>query len=460
MRSTDVPRQREPDIHAVPSASSRRVTSWVRSSLPKLAHTWEKNDVVLDGSAVDPGDARGEAGGVPAVAVDEGRQAGAAEGAHDRPDGDAAGAAGDFGDELERVARRVPDQVLPVHPHGGAQRGTVPDDRDSAVVGDVEGLVRVGGPRIGCLIAGDEVPGPRGRRREQAERAVDMHPGAVPASGLDRGTEGVERTGMDVARLQDHDRRAGAAGRPGPRRQRRFERIGIDAALVVGGDDFGRAEAEVTQRQVDGVVPFRADEHPDPRRPGQPVGGDLPACLVQHRVPRGGQAGEVGHRGAGDEADPAACGQPEHVEQPALRHVLDRGERGCRQEQARVLVPGADQPVGGQGRRVRAADDEPVEPARRHRGEAGLAGPGEEVDDLRRFCRAVRQAGAERGGDLGHGGLRRDGPGSEAVEPLRCVARRAGERDVTIWHGPKYARPAAPRSLRDGPGRHRSPAAR
>ena len=48
--------------------------------------------------------------------------------------------------------------------------------------------------------------------------------------------------------------------------------------------------------------------------------------------------------------------------------------------------------------------------------------------------------------------LRRDGPGSEAVEPLRRVARRAGERDVTIWHGPKYARPAAPRSLQDGPG--------
>ena len=161
MRSTDVPRQREPDIHAVPSASSRRVTSWVRSSLPKLAHTWEKTTSFSTVAPSIPAMPAAKLAACPAVAVDEGRQAGAAEGAHDRPDGDAAGAAGDFGDELERVARRVPDQVLPVHAHGGAQRGTVPDDGDSAVVGDVEGLVRVGGPRIGCLIAGDEVPADR-----------------------------------------------------------------------------------------------------------------------------------------------------------------------------------------------------------------------------------------------------------------------------------------------------------
>ena len=41
MRSTFLPRQRDPDIQAVPSASTRRVTSAVRSSPPKLAQTWE-----------------------------------------------------------------------------------------------------------------------------------------------------------------------------------------------------------------------------------------------------------------------------------------------------------------------------------------------------------------------------------------------------------------------------------
>ena len=39
-RSTVLPRQREPDIQAVPSAISARVTAAVRSSAPKLAHTW------------------------------------------------------------------------------------------------------------------------------------------------------------------------------------------------------------------------------------------------------------------------------------------------------------------------------------------------------------------------------------------------------------------------------------
>jgi len=39
MRSTCLPRQRDPDIQAVPSASSRDVTSAVRESDPNVAHT-------------------------------------------------------------------------------------------------------------------------------------------------------------------------------------------------------------------------------------------------------------------------------------------------------------------------------------------------------------------------------------------------------------------------------------
>jgi hypothetical protein len=42
MRSTGLPRQREPVIQAVPSAISRAVTSAVRSSLPNETQTWEK----------------------------------------------------------------------------------------------------------------------------------------------------------------------------------------------------------------------------------------------------------------------------------------------------------------------------------------------------------------------------------------------------------------------------------
>ena len=86
----------------------------------------------------------------------------------------------------------------------------------------------------------------------------------MPVSGGDRLRERVEGARVDVACLQDDDGRGSiwdlAQGvRQGGR---------ADAALVVGFDRLRRAEAEVAQGQVNGVVTLRADEHPDARRPG------------------------------------------------------------------------------------------------------------------------------------------------------------------------------------------------
>ena len=75
--------------------------------------------------------------------------------AHDRHP---AGPAGQFRHGLEGVRRavRVLDQVAGVQAHGRAQGPGVPDHRDPAVIGHVEGLVRVGAPRIGALQPGGQ----------------------------------------------------------------------------------------------------------------------------------------------------------------------------------------------------------------------------------------------------------------------------------------------------------------
>ena len=152
---------------------------------------------------------------------------------------------------------------------------------------------------------------------------------------------------MDVARLQARR----SSGRPSPASSAAASAAGLDAPLVVGGDRLGRAEAEVAQGEVDGVVPLGAhqDAYAAASRRG-PAAATSQPCAAQHLVARGGEAGEVGHGAAGDEADRAAGGQAEQVDQPALGEVLDRGVRRRDRPEAGVLVPRADQPVGGQRR--------------------------------------------------------------------------------------------------------------
>ena len=131
-----------------------------------------------------------------------------------------------------------------------------------------------------------------------------------------------------------------------------------------------------------------------PGAPTRPAARHVPAGPAQHRVATGGEAGEVGHRAARDEADGALPRQAEQVEQPGLGDLLHGGVGRGSGAQAGVLVPRADEPVGGQRRGVGAADDEAEEPPRRHRGEPGLAGPRQEVDDVLRRGRSLREVGA------------------------------------------------------------------
>ena len=112
--------------------------------------------------------------------------------------------------------------------------------------------------------------------------------------------ERVERTGVDVAGLEAHDRRPPVARLEGGRQRGR-----LDPALVVGRHRLGRAEPEVAQREVDGVVPLGAHQDAYAGRADEALRRDVPAGAPQHLVAGGGEAGEVRHRAAGDEADRA-----------------------------------------------------------------------------------------------------------------------------------------------------------
>lgn len=59
---------------------------------------------------------------------------------------------------------------------------------------------------------------------------------------------------------------------------------------VIGNDDERRrSDSEQPQRTVDGHVPLRAGDDTDGRRSRQAVRGDVPAGLLEHVVPRGGE---------------------------------------------------------------------------------------------------------------------------------------------------------------------------
>jgi len=233
---------------------------------------------------------------------------------------------------------------------------------------------------------------------------------------------------VHVARLEDDDGRL-----PGP--QGRRQRLRIDPPLVVGSHRLGPAQAEVAQRVVDALVALRPGDDPDPRRSGEAVAGGVPPGLREHPVARGQQAGEVRRRGTGREADRGVDGEAEEVEQPGRRHLLDRGHGRRHRPQAVVLVPRTDQPVGGERRRLGAADDHAVEPARRHGRQSGLAGAGQQVDDVAGVARPGGQVAAQGVGDLVGRACCGHGPLAEGLEPVGRVVVRPLQR-VGAWvHG-------------------------
>ena len=182
--------------------------------------------------------------------------------------------------------------------------------------------MRVGGPRVGGLVA---------RRRGAAASAMAAaHSPKAPstctqapracASSM-HAAERVEGAGVHVAGLQrDRCSRPGRP-RPAPRPARRAasgparRRRPRSARRGRGSAARGRRCRAARRR------PARVTRGP----PSQAVAGRRPSRPRRSTcVAAGGQAGEVGHRPAGDEADVGRRGQAEQVEQPGGGDLLDR----------------------------------------------------------------------------------------------------------------------------------------
>lgn len=160
----------------------------------------------------------------------------------------------------------------------------------------------------------------------------------------------------------------------------------------------------------------------------------VPAHPPEHGVAPGCQAGEVRHRAARDEADRGALRQAEQVDDPGTGDVLDGGVGGGEPAQPGVLVPRAHQPVRGQRRGVGAADDEPEEPARRHRGQPGLAGLRHQVHDLRSVGARLRKLRAECLDQGFHTGPGRHRPLVQARQPGQAVLVGPLQRGRSFVH--------------------------
>ena len=248
---------------------------------------------------------------------------------------------GHLRDHLVRVGRRRFEKVCRVVAERSGQRGGIAHDGDARVVGGVERLVGVGGPRVRVGEPGDEMRQLRAGCRPQSEGPVDVQPATGGMRGSSNLGEGVEAARVNVPGLGADD--DGALHL----RERGTEGLDPHPPLLIGRHLQGVAEAEVAQREVDRAVPLSADENGD-RRSGQSPRGDIPPHPRQHLVPGSGERREVGHRGAGDEAHRALHGQSEELDEPPSGGVLDGDHAWGRVPHPGVLVPCGHEPVRGQ----------------------------------------------------------------------------------------------------------------
>jgi hypothetical protein len=229
------------------------------------------------------------------------------------------------GRQVARHAGERPPQVL---------RPT--DEGDAAVVRDVQPLVRIGGPRIGPVQPGDE-PGPgRVGERPQPECAVDVQPAGPLRQPIGDLVEGVERTGVHLAGLRTHQDGPVEIG----------QQVGPHPALVVGGHDRDAlpSEPHEPERLRHRRMPTLTDHHIERRRTEHAPSLRIPAEAGEERVPAGCEARGVRHRRTGDERNGRLRREPQEVDQPALRHLVELGRHRRHHGKRGVLVPRTREP--------------------------------------------------------------------------------------------------------------------
>ena len=217
-----------------------------------------------------------------------------------------------------------------------------------------------------------------------------MKPRAVGLRHVGHLVDRVEVAGVHPAGIGDDYR--GVAAQLGQSPLQSFDvhaagRVASQLPHIAGPDPEHR-------QRLDGArVDVAAREDGDLRHARQPRSGDVLAVPLAAPVAGDRQAGEVGHRASGDQHAAKLAGQLEEVSQPVdadrLQAACQRGSR----PRAGVLIERGSQPVGGDGRRRRAADHV-VEEAGASRSRRRLAAEPSQVADRGQRAGALLGEGA------------------------------------------------------------------
>ena len=247
----------------------------------------------------------GEASGMPAVALDQIGQTGAAEGPQGRPHLDPARPARHLRRVVAGLPRIAGDEIGRARGHGGLEVLGVGYENDPAVVGHVQPFVGIGRPRV----VRDGIPAARCARSGQAAAHSPKAPSTCTqesdACGRSRRSpRRIEGPGVDVAGLNADDRRRG---------QRRGMASGRIRPWPSTGR--GRTRSRPSPSRLKAFSTLTCTSSPtitvNRRRAEQAARFDVPPQPAQQRVPRRSQGAEVGHGGPGHETDARVRRQPE-----------------------------------------------------------------------------------------------------------------------------------------------------
>jgi hypothetical protein len=257
-----------------------------------------------------------------------------------------------------------------------------------------------------------------------------VHPRGVRLAGVGDRVEILEGAGVYLTGLRADD------GWPARLGEHAGQELCTHPALVIDGHEpeLLCADPQHAERTVDRDVPLLAGDDPERRATLQTPLADAPAGAVEDGVTRDGERGRVCHLAAGDECERRSLRKVEELLHPAPRRLLDDRRCGCRKQEARVLVPGGDEPVGSERRRQRPADHEAEVAPRAHRREAGLGVARKPLDDLELGSRLLGQRAAECLAELGDRRPRRDRPLRGGLDPLGRKLGRPREHSTLVVH--------------------------
>ncbi len=256
--------------------------------------------------------------------------------------------------------------------------------------------MRVDGHAVGESESRKRVPVPIGHDGRCPVGAIDVEPEILPPADRGDPLEGIDAPGVGRAcRPDDRERPISGAAVLG---DHRLEVAGAHPEAIVGRDDskVRRADPEQFDRLADAAMALVRDVDTEPWPTGEALLALVPAGAS---VAGRGEAGQVGHRAAGDKNAARGCRETDHVAKPVEDLVFQVDGRVVRDIAMRVH--GGSKRVAEDRHDVSGRADPCPEPAvvvpERVRGDLVAEG----LQQLRRLrSLGGKRPGSQRPGDI------------------------------------------------------------